>query len=208
LRDAVDEAGNTPLRSDTMVGCQKILVLAAMPPSLTRVRCDMEIEKLRELTLEPGHSKQLEINTLLVVKGSNIGKALLAERPKYVHFCGHGASEGEIFFEDENGQAMPVVAGALSKLFEEFRETVSCVVLNACYSEEQAKAISKTIDYVIGVPNQIDESAAMLFSVAFYRAIAFGKEVTGAFRQAKAELAIITSEDPPVLYARGAKVVG
>ncbi len=34
-------------------------------------------------------------------------------------------------------------------LFELFADKIECVVLNACYSEPQAKAIAQQIDYVI-----------------------------------------------------------
>jgi hypothetical protein len=51
-----------------------------------------------------------------------------------------------LVFEDEIGQEKLVDAEALAGLFDLFAEHVNCVLLNACYSEIQAKAIAQHID--------------------------------------------------------------
>ena len=56
---------------------------------------------------------------------------------------------------------------ALGSLFKLFKDRVECVVLNACYSEVQAKAIAKQIPYVIGMNKAIGDKAAIVFSDAF-----------------------------------------
>ena len=59
-----------------------------------------------------------------------------------------------------------VPSDALSKIFELLSGKVSLVFLNACYSEEQAKAISKHIDFVIGMSKAISDEAARKFAGA------------------------------------------
>jgi len=68
-------------------------------------------------------------------------------KPKIVHFCGHGTGSSGIAFEDENGEAKLINTDSLANFFKLCSTHVKCVLLNACYSEVQADAISNHIDY-------------------------------------------------------------
>ena len=54
--------------------------------------------------------------------------------------------------------------------------------LNACYSAEQADAISRHIPYVIGMSHAISDHAALEFAVGFYDALGAGRSVEDAFK--------------------------
>ena len=75
-------------------------------------------------------------------------------------------------FEGNEGEEQWLRAEALSGLFQ-FFPGVSCVLLNACYSEAQADAIVTHIDYVIGMRQTIRDDAAIAFSKGFYRALGY-----------------------------------
>jgi len=75
---------------------------------------------------------------------------MLDFKPNIVHFCGHGEAEDGIAFEDDNGNTKLVNSEALSGFFELFEDNVECILLNACYSEVQAKSLNKYIKYVLG----------------------------------------------------------
>jgi predicted Rossmann-fold nucleotide-binding protein len=105
-------------------------------------------------------------------------------RPSIVHFCGHAAGKKGIAFEDESGRSRVVSAEALAGFFELFADRLQCVVLNACYSENQAEAIAQHIDYVIGMKGDIGDTAAIEFAVAFYDALGAGESVEFAYRLA------------------------
>ena len=75
--------------------------------------------------------------------------------PQIVHFSGHGSPRSALVLASDEGEVEIVPSDALSKIFELLSGKVSLVFLNACYSEEQAKAISKHIDFVIGMSNAI-----------------------------------------------------
>ncbi|MGZ3303788.1 MAG: AAA-like domain-containing protein, partial [Isosphaeraceae bacterium] len=59
---------------------------------------------------------------------------------------------------------------------------VKCVVLNACYSEVQAEAISKHIDFVVGMKKAIGDEAAIKFAVGFYDALGAGRDFETAYK--------------------------
>ena len=68
-----------------------------------------------------------------------------------------------------------VDAEALAGLFRLFADTIKCVVLNACYSAIQAKAIVRHVEFVVGMDKEIGDSAAIEFSTAFYDALGSGE---------------------------------
>ena len=105
---------------------------------------------------------------------------LLDHTPQIVHFSGHGGGSRGLALEDELGQMQLVSATALAGLFKLFK-VVECVFLNACYSEEQAKAIQQHIHCVVGMNQAIGDKAAIKFAKGFYRAIGSGKTYREAF---------------------------
>jgi hypothetical protein len=70
----------------------------------------------------------------------------------------------------------------LAKLFHLVNEEVKCVVLNACLSEPQARAISQHIDFVVGMRSEIGDIAALKFAQGFYEAIWSGQSYDKAFK--------------------------
>lgn len=58
---------------------------------------------------------------------------------------------------------------------------MQCVLLNACFSLTQAKAINQHIKYVIGMRDEIGDKAAIEFAVGFYDALGAGRPVEKAF---------------------------
>lgn len=49
------------------------------------------------------------------------------------------------------------------------------------YAENQAKAIARCIDYVVGMKKEISDTAAIAFSGGFYQALGGGKTIEEAF---------------------------
>lgn len=160
-----------------------ILFLAADPTDASRLRLGEEFREIDEqlrLAKQRDHFKlalpQLSLRT------KDITGALLNEQPQIVHFSGHGTPKGTLCFENEIGQTHLVQPDALAALFEQFTNQVNCVILNACYSEVQAQAIAKHINYVIGMNQAIGDRAAIAFSVGFYQALGAGRSIEEAYR--------------------------
>lgn len=159
-----------------------ILFLAADPTNASHLRLGEEFREIDEqLTL----AKQRERFNLalphLSLRPKDIARVLLNVQPQIVHFSGHGTPEGALCFEDESGQAHFVQPEALAALFKQFVDQIKCVILNACYAENQAIAIAKHIDYVIGMKQEISDEAAIAFSRGFYLALGAGKTIEEAF---------------------------
>jgi hypothetical protein len=125
-------------------------------------------------------------------------------KPQIVHFSGHGTGEDGLVFEDIVGQEKVVDTEALTTLFKLFSVRVECVVLNACYSEIQAKAIVKHINYVIGMNQSIGDIAAIEFAVGFYTAVGAGEPIEFAYQLGcnAIQLKGIPEHLTPVLYKK------
>lgn len=153
----------------------KILLMSANPLGTSRLRLDEEMREIKEGLKRSKQRDRYLINTAQAVKYRDIHRAILDYEPQIIHFSGHGAGEEGLIFESETGQARLIDAAALAQLFQLFSEQVECVVLNACYSEYQAKEIAQHINYVVGMSNTIQDRAALEFAVGFYDALGAGR---------------------------------
>jgi CHAT domain-containing protein len=99
-----------------------------------------------------------------------------------IHFSGHGSRSG-IILRDNTGQYQPVKGAALEQFFR--GRGVDLVVLNACYSKKQADIIHGAVKTVVGTIDEVEDEAARLFTVAFYRSLGNGLSVREAFRDGR-----------------------
>lgn len=136
----------------------------------------------------------------------DLQQALLKEEPDVVHFSGHGGGADGIMLHSEAGTDVSAVSSAaLARLFAVLRDNIRLVVLNACYSEEQARALVEEIDFVVGMTDEIGDEGARVFAAAFYRGLAYGRSVQSAFDLGLNELqleGLRDDESVPVLLIR------
>jgi hypothetical protein len=154
-----------------------ILVLAANPTNTDRLRLAKEVREITSGLERAKNRDEFILKQTWAARPVEARRAMLDYKPNIVHFCGHGAGEEGIVFEDDNGMIKLVSSDTIADFFELFADKVECVVLNACYSESQADAIAKHIHYVIGMKSAIGDEDAIEFAVAFYDAIGAGKSI-------------------------------
>ena len=164
----------------------KILFLASNPIEATHLHIDREVRQIEEgLRLSSTSGPGIQLRTRWAVRARDLRRALMEEEPDIVHFSGHGSPSG-ILLETDDGTPKTVGTKALGNLFSLFCGQVQCVVLNACYTEAQAQVLLKAgIPYVTGMRGSIPDRAALAFSVAFYDALAAGRDYTFAHQYAR-----------------------
>jgi hypothetical protein len=179
----------------------RILFLAANPTNTARLRLDEESRAIDQALRRAEFRDKFDIRQQWAVRVSDIQELLLRRKPDIVHFSGHGSTSSEIILEDNSGNSSPVSVRALSRLFSVLKDNIKCVVLNACYSEQQARAISQSIDCVVGMSKAIGDEAAIGFATAFYQALAFGRDVKTAFELGciQIDLEGLNEQDTPKL---------
>ncbi|HVM60187.1 MAG TPA: CHAT domain-containing protein [Verrucomicrobiae bacterium] len=182
----------------------KVLFLAASPEASARLRLDREIREIDSVLQKSGKGETFELKPHLAVEVEELQGYVLRHSPRIVHFGGHGTASAEIVLEDKAGKRNPVSVQALGDLFRVVSGEVRCVVLNACYSLAQAKAISEHIDCVVGIDGSIDDEAAIAFTSGFYRGLAYGRKLREAFDLGCDQIALqnLKEEQKPKLVVK------
>ena len=159
----------------------KILILATNPKTTTGLRLEEEVRELKESFRRSMQREQFDLYAIWATRPRDVIRAILDFDPDIVHFTGHG-EETAIVFENETGESQFVSDEALADLFKLFSNSVKSVVLNACYSESQARAIAQHIPFVVGTRSGIGNRAAIEFAIGFYDALGAGKSIDFAYR--------------------------
>jgi hypothetical protein len=182
-----------------------ILFLSADPTDASRLRLGEELREIQEKLRLAELRERFKLEQRMSVRPTDISQALLDVHPEIVHFSGHGATTGALCFENLVGETFPIEPDALAALFEQFAHQVKCVLLNACYSETQAKAIAKHIEYVIGMNQAIGDEAAIAFAIGFYQALGAGRTIEEAYKLGCVQIRLqsIPEHLTPVLIKKG-----
>ena len=168
----------------------KILILASNPKGTTSLELNREIRDLIEVIkrspdqlccLASRDRDRFIIETRGAVRPKDLQSALLEEKPRIVHFCGHGEGERGLVLENDSGKLHLVSTEALADLFRHFSHQIECVLLNACYTQVQAEEIGKHINFVVGMRQPILDRSAISFSAGFYGALGAGESIAKAY---------------------------
>jgi hypothetical protein len=159
-----------------------ILILSANPRDTDPLQLDREVREIDTRLRLSKMRDQFEIKQRWAVQIEDVRQAFLDLEPQIVHFCGHGAGTDGLIVENATRKSRLVPTEAWGKLFQFFESKIECVLLNACYSEIQAKAISQYVPYVMGMNHAVGDRAAILFAAGFYEALGSSRSYEDAYR--------------------------
>ena len=175
-----------------------ILFLAANPLGTNRLALDREARAIQAELDRSGFRDRFELVTRWAAEPLDLLRELRRLKPTVVHFSGHGApgpgtagdhrpSSGPhrdvvgdpghngseprhgLCFQGPDGRPQLVSTEALEETFGAAGTSVKMVVLNACYSEAQAKALLPHVDCVVGMSGSIHDDAARSFAIGLGR---------------------------------------
>ncbi|MEG3863330.1 CHAT domain-containing protein [Microcoleus sp. herbarium12] len=158
---------------------KKILILASNPRK--DLNLDREIRDLNKVIKRQGKDAQFDVQIELAVRPEDLQELFLEHEPLIIHFCGHGTGEQGLVLQNDAGREQLVSTNTFSNLLA-LHGKIQCVLLNACYSEIQAKAIIEHINFVIGMSQEIRDDAAIAFATGFYQALAYGKSIEESYK--------------------------
>lgn len=187
----------------------RILFLSANPEGTTKLQVIQEYKLIDSKIQASEYRDQFDLEQSHAVSLMELQTLLLRFKPNIVHFSGHGSKTGALIFENLEGLPEEAPPKALSVLFriinegassEESQDSrINCVVLSACYSIKQAKAIAQHVDCVIGISEAIKDTSATNFAASFYQALGFGKSVQTAFEFGRNQLELSDDADESIL---------
>ncbi|MFN8442316.1 MAG: hypothetical protein U0175_16150 [Caldilineaceae bacterium] len=157
-----------------------ILYLTANPVDRTHLSVDKEIRDVKYEIRRSKYGSKFVFETITAARPKDLYQGILEWHPQIVHFSGHGEGNEGIVFVDDNGESINVSNEALESFFKQFN-CIECIILNACYSTEQAKILMPFVKYIVGTNHQISDKAANEFAASFYNALGNGYSVEAAF---------------------------
>lgn len=168
----------------------RILFLSSNPWNVSRILVDEEAREVSEKIHEGPYRDRFEVHSHVAVRPRDLQRLLLKYQPHIVHFSCHGSKRQRIILSGTDGKGKPVDQQGLANMFALYNRHVRLVLLNACFTEAQARSIAKVVNYSIGTSKAIGDKVGVAFAGAFYRALGFGQSVKDAFESARAELAL------------------
>lgn len=149
------------------------------------------------LNKQPGKWKLEKVEKASLV---DIIDAVADFQPGIIHFCGHGQEKrldiagqpkqraGLILHnEDGKGGEHLISAPELENSFKRWKKdypNLQLVCLNACFSREQAEAISRAGIFAIGTTEAILSDVARLFAAGLYAGLLKGESLPSALKRA------------------------
>jgi hypothetical protein len=177
---------------------------------LHEVQIPREFNAIEDAIRSSEHGKQFRVaNPMLLTTHERLVTAYRS-RPAIMHFGGHGNDRSLAIISDQDvlvGEA-PLEAEQLAAVLQSFPERVRLCVINTCESASIAEylAASNSVDFAIGWPRSLDDSAAIEFTRTLYSSLGDGLNLAQAV--ALAEQSCGASESPQLYAAMGADPTG
>jgi hypothetical protein len=174
-----------------------ILFLAANPLRVPTLQLNEECRAIERMLAMARFRDQVRFRACWAVRLDDLVQALNDDMPTILHFSGHGYGMRGICLQSEDGSASILSTDELVEIMQAAGDGVTAVVLNACYTEPQARALVKHVPCVVGTSEAIGDSAAIAYSRSLYRALASGRSVANAHRQGAAAFKRARTENRP-----------
>lgn len=168
-----------------------------------RLLLDEEVREIQQKIRLSDHRDAVKLESRWALRSGDILQYMNELQPTIVHFSGHGTNQDELVLQDRKGDAVFISLASIVDTFALY-DSVRLVFFNTCHSYNQAAACTQYVDAAIGMNQEINDTAARVFSAQFYSAIGFGKSIPNAFKQAKNALMLegIPEDSTPELHLR------
>lgn len=207
----VELIGNVVIKeNEKATKALSILFVAAIPKDQDHLQVDYEFASIKNVIASSEYRQNFTLQPpILASTIDTLTTGISVIKPAILHFSGHAGKKG-IILSDSLNNAEIIPTNILDAFFGTFDKTLQCVFLNACYSAEQAKVISKHATYVIGMNCPIGDDAAIIFSAAFYNFICNDIDINfeRAFKQSKIKLTLKKSDESntPEIWKEGLRI--
>lgn len=190
----------------------EILMLTANPAGTTKLNLDKEFARISEKL--QGKRNQFNLTVQKAVSRTEFKEFTETKKPSILHFSGHGVQGGEqggILVQNEDKNEYEIVSPEkLDSLFDYFKGefTMQAVVLNACFSQEQAAAIANHVPYVVGTTTEVIDEHAIAFSTGFYfKIVGSNLDFEQAFKSGRMEAVMAGAKKQNFILYKNAQVL-
>lgn len=136
-----------------------ILFLAANPEEMPKKSFDRECREIEDAMHRSKNRDYFKFEKKFKIDYKDIRRSLLDHNPQIVHFCGHAEQDGFLVIDKDNKSEI-CKPNVLADLLRLFKDSLECVFLSGCYTEDLANEITKEIPYTFGIiPGVLDKDA-------------------------------------------------
>lgn len=157
-----------------------VLLLAANPLQLPPLRLGEECRTIHEMIRKAKFRDQVQFVSEWAARRDDLLQVLNDHAPSVLHFSGHGSGGQGLCFQADDGTARSISTDDLARVICAAGQSLMIVVLNACYTEGQARKLAKHVPCVVGMSGRIGDEAAIEYTRSFYRALASGRSAADA----------------------------
>lgn len=158
----------------------KILFVASSPLDEQKLSVSREFQDLYDFIQSGTYKNVLDLHPLFDPSLDKLIEVIAEYKPHILHFAGHGVKKG-IILTDKRENGIPLEHRDFLSLLEKLPIHPKLIVLNACYTEQQAHNIAQSIGCAIGIKNEIADAIALKFANVFYKMIASECTIRNAF---------------------------
>lgn len=180
-----------PLRSPES---EKLRVLYLTTHPYLDLRTEFEVRQVQQALQGANYRDRVEVQLRAAATFADLIAGLNAVRPHILHFS---AQSGEVLYLDDDA-ATPggsVDFTSLRRALLATERPPELLMLNACVPIERAIPVLPAVPVIIGLPDSISDTAAIVFSQQLYAAVASGRSVGAAFRHGKAKIEAVRLDD-------------
>lgn len=163
----------------------KIFLLSADPKEGSPLNVDVESNQINEVYRLSNYREDFSIESTTATNYDNLLDVLMRNEASIIHFSGHGVGEEGLVLVDKKGEKNILKTQTLTQLIDVLQsenQHIQCVFLNGCYTEIQAQAISSSVEYVIGMSDQVFDDDAVKFAKYFYKGLFEKKSIETSFK--------------------------
>ncbi len=209
-----------PVRPLMVTSPLRILGMSSRPPGLDELDVAAERAHLQHALTQLGRTGQVELTWADGETWRDLVRALNQDQWHILHLVGHGgydetAEEGMFYLSGEDGGSYPLRASRLAQVLNLY-PSLRLVLLNSCesavgnstdlFSSAAATLIRRGVPAVLAMQYQISDRAAVEFTRSFYEAVASGRPIDAAVRDARLAVSLARPDSlewgTPVLFLR------
>jgi hypothetical protein len=192
-----------------MTEARKILILTANPAGTTKFNFDKEFVRIYESINRTDEKFQITVKR--GIDRSEFLHLIELEKPEILHFTGHGTSEGLILNNADKNDIDILNYNAINLMFKYMSEqkmSLKIVLFMAVFSEEFIEAISKNVQYFVGLTIVVSDEIVISFSSGFYTKLSKFSDFEDCFRAGLSHAALAGAKNSDfVMYKNGNKLI-
>ena len=175
--------------SQVKLAVKKILMLSANPDNPELDRRNEEIREIENALdrATTARSKQGKYDAIfesppldkLNIRATDISQEISTIQPSIICISGNEDGIEKLILESVSTKNKPLNSEKLiADFFHLYSESIDCIILNGCYSEEQAREIAQHVKCVIGINRNLKHKKIIEFLSEFYYQLNLDNTIT------------------------------